>query len=189
MTLQIETLDRRTMTEAEARPLAELVHKVWPRPHKTVDTRIAELIEPWQDYRGPDDQCPRSIVVREAGRVIAHAAADPRTIGTSLGEITVVALGKVCTDPAERGRKLGAAVVRRVFQLVDDGTYRWSLFQTCHHVRPFYEKLGCTLVENPVVNSLADDPAANPFWDDVVMRYPAGAGWPAGQIDLRGPGY
>ena len=189
MTLQVETIDRRTMTVAEARPLAELICKVWPRPNKTVETRITELIEPWKDYRGPDAQHPRSIVVREAGRVIAHAAADPRTIGTSQGELTIVALGKVCTDPAERGRKLGAAVVRGVFQLVDDGTFPWSLFQTCHNVRPFYEKLGCTLAKNPIVNSLADDPTANPFWDEVAMRYPAGGDWPAGQIDLRGPGY
>lgn len=189
MTVHIDTLDRRSMSEADARAIAELLCAVWPKPGRTVDSRTAELLAQWRDYDGPEAQHPRSVVVREAGRVTAHAGADPRTIGTSQGELTILALGKVCTDPAERGRKLGAAVVRGVFQLVDDGTFPWSLFQTCHFVRPFYEKLGCALVENRIVNSLADDPTANPFWDDVVMRYPATEGWPAGQIDLGGPGY
>lgn len=71
----------------------------------------------------------------------------------------------------------------------NDGTSGWSLFQTSQKVRPFCEKPGCTLAENPIVNSLADDRTARPFWDEVAMRYPSREGWPAGQIDLRGPGY
>jgi predicted N-acetyltransferase YhbS len=166
-----------------------LLCAVWPKPGRSVDSRTAQLLAQWRDYDGPKDQHPRSILISEKGRVIAHAGADPRTIGTSQGEVTILALGKVCTDPARRGEQLGAAVVREVFKLVDGGAFRWSLFQTCHHVRPFYEKLGACVVENKIVNSLADDPTANPFWDEVVMRYPSGPGWPAGQIDLRGPGY
>jgi predicted N-acetyltransferase YhbS len=187
--MQIETIDRRNLDESDARAIAELLCAVWPKPGRTVDTRTAELIAQWRDYNGPEAQHPRSILISEGGRVIAHAGADPRTIGTSQGELRILALHGVCTDPAERGRKLGVAVVREVFKLVDDGTYPWSLFQTSHKVRPFYDKLGACLVESRIVNSLADDPNANPFWDEVVMRYPSGAGWPAGQIDLRGPGY
>jgi hypothetical protein len=121
--------------------------------------------------------------------VIAHAEGNPRTIGTSQGDMTIVALARVCTDPAERGRKLGQAVVRTVFDAVDHGPFAHSLFQTTYKVRPFYEKLGCALVTNRIVNSLADDPAASPFWDNIVMRYPAAKPWPEGEIDLRGPGY
>jgi hypothetical protein len=44
-------------------------------------------------------------------------------------------------------------------------------------------------VDNRFVNSTAEDPHASPFWDRVIMRYPAKAGWPAGEIDLRGPGW
>jgi predicted N-acetyltransferase YhbS len=186
---EMEILDRRSLTEADARAIAELLCAVWPKPGRTVETRTAELLAQWRDYGGPEAQHPRSVVIREGGRVIAHAGADPRTIGTSRGELTILALGKVCTHPDERGRRLGAAVVHEVFKLVDDGTFRWSLFQTSHKVRPFYEKLGACLVENRIVNSLAEDPGANPFWDNVVMRYAARTGWPAGQIDLRGPGY
>ena len=103
--------------------------------------------------------------------------------------MTIVALAQVCTDPAERGRKLGQAVVRAVFDLVDHGPFPHSLFQTSHQVRPFYDKLGAGLVTNPIFNSLGDDPDKNPFWDEVAMRYPAAKHWPEGEIDLRGPGW
>jgi hypothetical protein len=79
--------------------------------------------------------------------------------------------------------------VRAIFDLVDHGPFEHSLFQTSHQVRPFYEKLGAGLVTNPIVDSLAADPSVNPFWDEVVMRYPAVKHWPEGEIDLRGPGF
>lgn len=185
--MHTETLDRRRLSEPDARAIAELLVKVFPR--RPFEERLEQVLGVGKDYRGPEDQFPRSVIVREGDRVIAHAAAWPRTIGTRGGEMTVLALAQVCTDPVERGRKLGAAVVRAAFDAVDRGPFPHSLFQTSHQVRPFYEKLGCCPVENRIVNSLADDPTANPFWDEVVMRYPSGPGWPQGDIDLRGPGY
>jgi predicted N-acetyltransferase YhbS len=185
--MQIETLDRRKMTEADARAIAELLVKVFPQ--RTFEQRLEQLLGQWRDYRGPEDEFPRSLIVRDGGRVIAHAAAWPRTIGTSDGEMTVLALAQVCTDPTRRGERLGQAVVRAAFDLVDHGPFPHSLFQTSQNVRPFYEKLGACLVTNRIVNSLADDPQKNPFWDEVVMRYPAAKPWPSGEIDLRGPGY
>ena len=56
-------------------------------------------------------------------------------------------------------------------------------------MRPFYEKLGASTIDNPIINSLADDRHASPFWDRVIMRYPSTGTWPEGEIDLRGPGY
>lgn len=185
--MNIETLDRRKITEPDARAITELLVKVFPR--RPFEERLEQVLNQWRDFDGPEEQYPRSLIVREAGRVIAHAAAWGRTIGTSQGEITVLTLAQVCTDPAERGRKLGVAVVRAVFDIVDQGPFSFSLFQTSHQVRPFYEKLACCLVTNRIVSSLADDPTANPFWDEVAMRYPSGPGWPDGEIDLRGPGY
>ncbi len=185
--MQIETLDRRHLTEAEARPVAELLAKVFPR--RGLDERLAKFVNDWRDYRGPEATYPRSMIIREGGRVLAHAAAAPRTISTREGELTILALALVATDPAARGRKLGQAVVRAAFELVDHGPFSHALFQTTDVVRPFYEKLGAGVVTNKFVNSLADDPTKNPFWDEVVMRYPAAKHWPTGEIDLRGPGW
>lgn len=187
--MEIETLDRRRLIEADALAVAELLCAIWPKPGRTVETRTQELVTRWRGYRGPEREYPRMFVVREAGRVIACANAEPRTIGTSTGDMTVQSLSLVCTDPAARGRRLGQAVVRAAFDLVDHGPFSFSLFQTTEPVRSFYEKLGAVTADNRFVNSLADEPAANPFWHAVIMRYPAAPGWPAGEIDLRGPGY
>ena len=111
------------------------------------------------------------------------------TISTPAGKMTVLALARVCTAPEVRGRKLGQAVVRAAFALIDDGSFSFALFQTTDDVQSFYENLGAVRIHNQFVNSLATDPAANPWWSPVIMRYPAGPGWPEGQIDLLGPGY
>jgi len=91
--------------------------------------------------------------------------------------------------PEHQDRKLGRAIVEAALALVDQGVFRYALFQTTTPVRPFYEKLGSCEVDNPLVNSLADEPDKSPFWLDEIMRYPSTPGWPEGQIDMRGPAY
>lgn len=187
--MQVESLDARTLSRADVRAIAELLVRVWPKSPKTVEIRQQQMFDMGRDYRGSDAQAPRSFLVREKGRVIAHAAIITRTIGTSQGELTIAGLLRVCTDPDLRGRGLGPLVVRPVFDLVDQGVFAFSLFQTTPEVRPFYEKLRAAVIDNPIVNSLADDVHESPFWDRIIMRYPHGPGWPEGEIDLRGPGY
>jgi predicted GNAT family N-acyltransferase len=186
---KIETIDRRTSSEANARAIADLIVSIWPKPDRTVDTFAAEILAQWKDYRGPEDEHPRSFLICEGGRVVAHSSVYPRTIGTANGDMTVLALARVCTHPVVRGRKLGDAVVRASFELVDHGPFPFALFQTSTSVRPFYERLGAVAIDNTFVNSLAPDPQANPFWAEVPMRYPATGDWPKGEIDLRGPGW
>jgi hypothetical protein len=186
---KIETIDHRTISIADARAIAELIVSIWPKPDRTVETFATNILAQWKDYRGPEEEHPRSFLIRENGRVVAHASAYPRTIGTSKGDITVLALARVCTDPSVRGRKLGDAVVRQTFELVDRGTFPFALFQTSANVRPFYERLGAVAIDNTFINSLATDPTVNPFWAEVPMRYPATGNWPSGEIDLRGPGW
>jgi predicted N-acetyltransferase YhbS len=185
----IEIIDRRLISKADAQAIAELIVSIWPKPGRTVDTFADEIEAQWKGYRGPEVQHPRSFLIREGGRVVAHSSAYPRTIGTPKGEITVLALARVCTEPAVRGRRFGDAVVRAAFELVDQGTFPFALFQTSTDVRPFYERLGAVAIDNTFVNSLAADPKANPFWAEVHMRYPAAGDWPKGEIDLRGPGW
>ncbi|MCI0334588.1 MAG: GNAT family N-acetyltransferase [Planctomycetes bacterium] len=187
--MHIETIDLRTISEADARAAAELLCAIWPKPGRTVESLTADQLQRSKAYGGPEAQHPRSFFIREAGRVIAHASALPRTLGTNAGDLTVLALARVCTDPAVRGRHLGQAMVRAAFELVDSGTFPFALFQTKETVRPFYERLGAIAVDNPFVDSTADNPKAWPFWDAAIMRYPAKPGWPAGEIDLRGPGW
>jgi predicted GNAT family N-acyltransferase len=186
---KIETIDRRSIGEPDARSIAELIVSIWPKLDRTVDKFTADILTQWKDYDGPESQHPRSFLIREGGRVVAHSSAYPRTIATPKGEITVLALARVCTDPVVRGRKLGDAVVRASFALVDQNTFPFALFQTTREVRPFYERLGAVAIDNTFVNSLAPDPKANPFWAEVPMRYPATGDWPTGEIDLRGAGW
>lgn len=185
--MHVETLDRRTIADADLRAIAELLDKVFTK--RGVELRMQRLVEEWQQYTGPEAMYPRSFVIREDGRPVAHAAALPRVIGTSEGDLTVLGLVHVCTDPDARGHKLGQAVVRAAFDLVDHGPYPHALFQTSNSVRGFYEKLGAGVVTNRIINSKSADPYKNPFWDDVVMRYPAAKPWPAGDIDLRSAGW
>jgi predicted N-acetyltransferase YhbS len=185
----METIDLRTISEADARAVATLLYTVWPKPGRTVESLTADLMTRWRDYRGPEAQFPRSFVVRESGKLIAHASATPRTIGTAVGDLTIMALARVCTHPDARGRKLGDLVARAAFEPVDDGAYQFSLFQTRENVKPFYDRLGAVQIDNTFTNSQAVDPALSRFADPVIMRYPATAGWPAGQIDLNGPAW
>ena len=185
----VETLDRRRLSERDARAISELLVGVWPKPGRTIDTLATEMLNQWRAYAGPEEQHPRSFLVREGERVIAHASFDPRTIGTSEGDMTVLALARVCSDPALRGRHLGQAVVLAAFEVVDEGAFPFALFQTTEKVAPFYERLGAIRIGNRFVNSTAKDPTASPWWDTAIMRYPSGPGWPEGEIDLRGPGW
>jgi predicted N-acetyltransferase YhbS len=187
--MEVESLDLRAITPSDAHSVAKLLVAVWPKPGRTVETLSAEMLNRWRDYEGPEDRHPRSFVIRESGRVVAHASAYPRTIGTVAGEMTILALARVCTDPTVRGRKLGQAVTRAAFGLVDAGVFPFALFQTNEQVKTFYEQLGAIEVENHFVNMHSDDPTISPFWDKIIMRYPANAGWPSGEIDIRGPGW
>lgn len=188
--LQIETLDLRTVCERDARAIAELLVTIWPKPGRTVDSFTADFRAQWKNYHGREEQYPRSLLIRENGHIIAHSSAYPRTIGTTKGDLTVLALARVCTASEARGRKLGDAIVRATLDLVDQGFFPFSLFQTTPRVRPFYERLGAVLTtDNTFINSLATDPEANPFWEEVQMRYPTSGDWPTGEIDLRGPGW
>lgn len=185
----VATWNARDMTDHQRREIAQLLCKIWPKPGRTVETRVATMTEAAAAYEGPDETQPRSFVILEAGRVIAHAAIICRTIGSEAGDITVAGLAQVCSRPELRGRGLGEKVVRAALQPVDEAAFPVALFQTSNVVQAFYEKLGARRIHNRFVNSLADEPEENPWDDPVHMIYPKEAAWPEGTIDLRGPRY
>lgn len=185
---EVEIIDARTLSEADARAIGELLVKVWPKPGKTVEFRQQQMLDMGKGFHGRDSQAPRSALIRDGGQVIAHAALIPRTVSTDAGELTFAGLARVCSDPDYRGQGLGELVVKAIFDFVDDGTFPFAFFQTNSRIQPFYEKMGACLATNPVINSLSQD-LHDPFWDEIKMRYPKDGKWPEGQIDLRGPGY
>ena len=187
--MKIETWDARHYTREQATAIARLLVATWPKPDKTVETRAQTLLERGRGYTGPDEMAPRSFVIRQGDEVVAHAGLLPRTVSTPTGELVVAGLNYVCAAASVRGAGLGKRIVLAVFDLVDAGVFPVSLFQTNHTIRPFYERMGCCLVENRFFNSLGEDPNANPFADEIVMRYPAEGSWPEGDIDLLGPGF
>lgn len=179
----------RDLTEEQALAIGRLMASTWPKPEKDAAFRAARLIQLGAELPGPERLASRSWVLFDGDRCIAHSAMQPREIAIAGQPLWIMGLGAVCTDGSRRGQGLGARVVRAAFEMIDQGVVRYSLFQTSNQVRPFYERLGCCRVTNRVFNSTAEDPEANPFWDEVVMRYPDGPGWPEGPIDLRGLGY
>ena len=188
-----------------------LIDSVWPHPDRGPAERAEQLLEVNREFTGPKELAPRSVLIfdddHEQGErcVVAYALVFPRMVAVESTdgertEMTVLALSKVVADPTIRGQGLGRLIVEGAFKGVDEGDFPFALFQTTEQVQPFYERLGAVLVENRIVNSLSTGtprsptPEANPFWDGVVMRYPADKGsggeeWPTGTIDLLGEGY
>lgn len=179
-----------SINEADALAIGTLLARIWPRDDSGPQQRADKLVRVGAEYAGPEATQPRSLVVWDGGEAIGHAMIFERTIHLGDEPLSAMALAAVCSNPDRRGEGLGNAVVRAAFDLVDDGVFPVSLFQTSFPVEAFYNRFGAARVENRVVNSLnTDDPSANPFWDDIVMRYPATAGWSDADVDLRGPGY
>ena len=90
--------------------------------------------------------------------------------------------------PEFRGKGLGASIVKSAFARIDANQYHFCIFQM--GVPRFYEKLGCKVIENKIINSNnQEDPNANPFWEEYAMIYPATFLWSSGTIDLLRPGF
>lgn len=173
----------------EASALARLQLAVWPCEGVTVEARAAALRASASADASPARARSTMTYICQDGVIVGMATCFLRAIETCRGRLTVLALAGVGSDPARRGLGLGRRVVQQVFAKVDRGDAPVCFFQTSAPVRLFYERLGCGVVGREVVNSLADDPGGDAFWDAVAMIYPATFDWPAGRIDLRGPGW
>lgn len=124
-----------------------------------------------------------------AGRWLGNAAVLTRTIQTARGPLRVLGLMDVATLPETRGQGLGVMLVRAAWAAVDDGQVAACLLKTSE-ARSFYEKLGARVIDNPLVNATAEAGVdREPFGVSDAMIYPAGADWPEGEIDLRGPAF
>ena len=180
------------LSRAQVRAIVSLTNSIWPNKTKTLDDLTDAILHAAQAHRRdpPIDPevTPLRFVIWEDDRAIAHAKTFKRTIITPDGPLPVMALGGVCVAATHRGRGLGAAISRKAFERVQQGTFPLALFQTT--VPAFYDRLGARTVDNRFVNSRnRQDPLASPWQDVSVMIYPNHYPWPGGMIDLNGPGY
>ncbi|MFP4380641.1 MAG: GNAT family N-acetyltransferase [Candidatus Sumerlaeia bacterium] len=186
---EIKTIFFDRLTEEEALAISRLTAATWPKEGRTPEGNAKNFMQQKGKHNEPPLLRSRFFTIWEGDRVIANARIFPRIIRTPDGEVMAMALASVCAEKQLRGTGLGKQVVRAAFDLVDDGIFPLSIYQTTPDVRPFYEKLGAREIHNKIINSKAEDPTANPFWDPVAMIYPASYEMPDGTIDLLGEGF
>lgn len=184
-----KTIDAARLDPNVAEAINRLMLEAWP--HIAVQQEGTEdfLMRRWEGYSNSSVQRPLYHLGYRAGELVALAHTFGRTVASEAGEMTLMGLANVCVAKRERGHGLGRRVVEAALARVDRSDFQLSLFQTTPEVAPFYARLGAVTVNNRFCNSLAEDPAANPFWEPVAMRYPATGFWPDSDIDLRGPGF
>jgi GNAT superfamily N-acetyltransferase len=177
------------LDSATLRGICQLIQDTWPKPEFSLDEAVAKMEAHVARCRAdPQGNRWRRHWIVAGDRVAAHAVVFPRTVQTGPGPLEVGALAAVCVAPASRGTGLGRAVVEAALA---DWLGRGGpvvLFQTA--VPDFYRKLGGRLVDNTFVNSRHPEGSkASPWWDRYVMIHPATFAWPAGPVDLLGPGW
>ena len=190
-----------TRGKSDMESACELWATVFSKPGRTPATvraeRRAELESDkrtwWLDERW-------HLVCRREGdgtpdRVVAAARTFLRPVRAGEGEERfVLGLAHVACHPDVRKQGLGKMVFEAAMRRVHDcDEVDAALFQTA--VPEFYNKLGAAvLTDRAVVNSTglgSDAKRKKGFWDPSVCLYPreAASAWPAGDIDLLGPGY
>ena len=176
--------------DKECDDFAALFAAVYPPQVPDLKAYAATVRQQWQSSQAKQLGHRRFILRDDTGQRLANASLYPRRIKTSRGEELIAGMADVLTHPALRGKGFGTAVVRPIFDLIDAGDFSFSLLQTAT-AKVFYEKLGCIVVTQPVINSQdSDNPKANAFWEKIVMAYvPRGKSLPPGEIYLLGPGY
>ncbi len=127
------------------------------------------------------------VLTLEDDQLLAAGNSFAREITVGDVHYTALAMAGVAVAQPLRGNGLGKQVVGELLGRVDNGEYPFAIFQT--DVPGFYKKLNCRVLDNRIVNSLADDPGARPFWSSHAICYPAATPLPGGTIDLLGPGY
>ena len=185
----VERIRGASVDQSTAVALAELWCSANEHPGETFEDIWKWILRYW----GAEHQqlAPEVVVsvVASGDRYLAMAVGFARPVTVGWQPLTVMGLGGVCSAPDRRGEGLGAAVVTDQLSRVRAGEFPCSLFATKPETVAFYEKLGAGRVPRPVVNSLGEDPEANPFGADIVMGFPSQFPWPEGTIDLLGGGY
>jgi 2-polyprenyl-3-methyl-5-hydroxy-6-metoxy-1,4-benzoquinol methylase len=172
------------LDRGQASALLSLLLDCFPGGEWPAENPVDQFLAREADRLAAGVRARRSLVWR-GSEPVAHAAIFGRQVKTRQAVLQVGAISAVCVAAGERRAGLGTRVVRRLFDLVDQGEYPVALWQTKQV--GFYEKLGARPVQNEWVNSQNNEnPDADPWPNEVKMIYPPDYGWPEGPIDLNG---
>lgn len=182
--MQIISKDKSALTQTEIVKISELLMATWPPEDDSFTLENAIEVyttENTTDF-GKVFQCYHE------EELLGHTAIFNRTIILESKNLDILALAGVCVKMDQRGKNIGAELVRQAFAYVDNVKFPCSLFQT--NVPGFYEKLDCKQINNRFINSRSEsDPEANPWNDPYVMVYPKTYDLGDGTIDLNGKCY
>ncbi len=128
------------------------------------------------------------VVARDAGGVLlAHLGFSVRAITVGEAEVRIAGVGAVATHPGRRGRGLGRLIFDRLATHIGSEASADFLFLECREaVVPFYAACG---FRHGVRTVTALDPAtgaADVSTSNVMTRPLGPAGFPPGDLDLRG---
>jgi len=176
--MEVTVIPEVALTSTQARAMSELAVLAFVDDTRTVEERMAR----WENEHINPDPTRRNYLIWNDVRLLAMARTFAVTVQTATGPLPLLALAGVATHPDHERKGLGHTIVKHAFERVDNGEFTLALFMT--GVPGFYQKLGCTEVHNRFIDSSAEDPEANPWWNPYVMVYAPRGEWPEGLVDL-----
>lgn len=181
--MPIDTRPYRDLESQELDEWKQLVQKAHPPGEARLgsDLRWAEL-DPATDYL---------IRVRDEGELRACAWVTRRTVSVSGGDVPVAGIRGVVTDPDQRRRGYGRAVMQRAHELMQSfAECEFALLFSSVMAVPFYESLGWRAVRGPVT---CDQPGGRIDYTETLPTAPVmvlglrpSAEPPTGAITVRG---
>ena len=124
-------------------------------------------------------------LIREPGRVIAHAAMHDKSIGSAAGNFAIGGIAEVSVHPDFRGRGLVKQLLAAAHAAA---AQRVVPFAFLFGNRDVYRSSGYVPVKNPLRFFDPDRNGCYVRLDDTALVALLGpTPWPEGEIDLRGP--
>lgn len=121
------------------------------------------------------------VIARDNG-IVAHAALVERILEVGGRSFRVGYVEGVATEPSKRRQGLGATVMRRIGQLLEEVEFQLGVLSTSSHA--FYERLGWERWQGPTFVRHDDHVVRTADEDDGIMVLRYGA---AGNLDLGLP--
>ena len=126
--------------------------------------------EPLREPRHDPALHPVSMVLVEAGRVLASLDILSKEIEHAGERYAASGLSTVVSDEAFRGRGHGRHLVSAAREAIAAGGADLGIFTCDRPLRPFYESAGWTMVPGAVlVGGTPDEPFSSDQWDKVTL--------------------